>query len=106
MPFFQTASATAAGGMLGDERRENAVAHRCLLAVVGDKCWSQPLGNRLPCALFNLFPTFRLDISLILGVQIERAAELRLGQTVKERLEVNLVNLLPLFTFRVVLGKQ
>jgi len=41
-----------------------------------------------------------------LGVQIERAAELRLGQTVKERLEVNLVNLLPLFTFRVVLGKQ
>ena len=76
MPFLQTAAATAAGGMLGNERRENAVAHRRLLAVVRDKCRSQSLGNRLPCALFYLFPTFRLDISLILGVQIERAAEL------------------------------
>lgn len=41
-----------------------------------------------------------------LGVQIERAAELRLGQTVKERMEVNLVNLLPLLTFRIIVGKQ
>ena len=106
MPFLQTSAATAAGGMLGDERRENTVAHRRLLAVVGDKCRSQSFGNRLPCALLNLVPTLLLDIRLILGVQIERAAELRLGQTVKERLEVNLVNLLPLFTFRVVLGKQ
>lgn len=76
MPFLQTASATTADSMLGDERRENTVAHRRLLAVVGNKCRSQSLGNRLPYALFNLVPTLLLDIRLVLGVQIEKAAEL------------------------------
>lgn len=54
MPLLQTATAAAASGVLGDERRKDAMAHGCLLAVVGDEGWSQPPGYSLSRALLYL----------------------------------------------------
>lgn len=58
MPLLQAATTTAASGVLGDERRKDAMAHGCLLAVVGDEGWSQPPGYGLSRALLNLFPAY------------------------------------------------
>ena len=69
MPFLQAATTTAASGVLGDERRKDAMAHGCLLAIVGDKGWSQPPGYGFSRALLYLFPALVLDIALSLALR-------------------------------------
>ena len=43
MPFEETTTAAAAGSMLGNEYR--MTSHRCLLAVIGNHCWSKTFGG-------------------------------------------------------------
>lgn len=45
MPFEETTTAAAAGSMLGNEYR--MTSHRCLLAVIGNHCWSKTFGNEI-----------------------------------------------------------
>ena len=93
MPLLQTATAAAASGVLGDERRKDAMAHGCLLAVVGDEGWSQPPGYSLSRAVLYLFPALVLNIGLVLGIEIKRAAKLTLGQSLKKRRKVYALHL-------------
>lgn len=84
MPLHRTVAATASGGMLGNERWEDAMTHGRLPAVVGNKCGSKTLGYNLAGALSDFRPTLLSDIRLVLGVQIERTAELALGKPLKK----------------------
>ena len=84
MPLHRTVAATASGGMLGNERWEDAMTHGRLPAVVGNKCGSETLGYNLAGALSDFRPTLLSDIRLVLGVQIERTAELALGKPLKK----------------------
>ena len=47
MPFVETSSATAAGGVLGKEY--GMTSHRCLLSIVRNNGWSQSFGNEVFC---------------------------------------------------------
>ena len=106
MPLLQTSTAAAASGVLGDERRKDAMAHGCLLAVDGDKGWSQPPGYGFSRALLYLFPALVLDIGFVLGIEIKRAAELTLGQSLKKRRKVNALHLFLYFLLFVVSGEE
>lgn len=88
VPFLQASTTTAACGVLGDERWKDAMAHRCLLSVVGDEGRSQPPGYGLSRALLNLFPALVLDIGFVLGIEIKRTAKLTLSQSLKKRRKV------------------
>ena len=85
MPLLQASTTTASSGVLGDERWKDAMAHRCLPAVVSNEGRSQPPGYGLSRALLYLFPPFVLDIDLVLGSEIKRAAKLTLSQSLKKR---------------------
>lgn len=84
MPFLKTVAAAASRGMLSDEWRKDAVAHRCLPAIIGNEGGSQSAGDDLRCVTSHLVPTFCLDIAAIGGVEVETAPKLRAGQSQKE----------------------
>ena len=75
MPFFETATATASRGMLGDEDRRSTMTHRSLLAIIRDDGRSQSLGDDLMGMLTNRRQTFiGYDVPVFL-IQVKATSE-------------------------------
>ena len=61
--------------MLSKEYWMNAMAHRCLLAIIGNNRRSETLGNEIRSMLTYDIKPFLGNILLVLLIQVEATAE-------------------------------
>ena len=78
MPFVEASSATAAGGVLGEEHW--MASHWCLLAVVWNNGWSQSFGDEVFRVSADGGQTFLGDVLFVFLRQMKSTAEVGLGE--------------------------
>src|SRR5574344_1691 len=88
MPFFKTSTATASCCMLCNERWKYTMTHRCLSAIIWYVGRCKTLRYYFCCTFANCLPIPFLNIFLVFAVKIETAAKLRVGESVKDIVEI------------------
>ena len=78
MPFVEASSATAAGGVLGEEHW--MASHWSLLAVVRNNGWSQSFGDEVFCMSTDGGQTFLGYVLFVFLRQMESTAEVGFGE--------------------------
>ena len=75
VPFLKATSATTTGAVLGKEYWMNAMAHGCLLTIIGNNRRSKTLGDKIFSVLTYDIKSLLCNILLVLLIQVEATAE-------------------------------